>query len=179
MHIILFVLCNSLFILISEAESQTVLDIRMEIKTKRCEVCHVLFRPDRRVGYRQRVCRKLSCQKERKRRSQAAWLKRNPGYFRDRYANTKLWLNAHPGYLRTYRQSQRRNRRLSDIQDELSLDKSIPVSALHDIQDELTACFARHLPCNPDSSYHDIQVELSLLIPALYLGMIYKTRLQR
>ena len=60
-----------------------------EITTKLCEVCHVAFTPDPRVGCRQRVCKQLSCQKNRKRRSQQNWLLKNPGYFKGRYPELK------------------------------------------------------------------------------------------
>jgi hypothetical protein len=37
--------------------------------------------PDPRVGDRQRVCGKAECKKEFRRRTQAAWRERHPGYF--------------------------------------------------------------------------------------------------
>jgi hypothetical protein len=149
----------------------------MAEQTNCCEICNESFTPDPRVGDRQHVCSKLSCQQERKRRSQAAWLNRNPGYFKGRYPNTKEWLEAHPGYLRTYRQ-QRRITVRRDIQDELTCLKSIPSSELSDIQDELTSYFRKHLPNGDTSLDADIQDELRLFISILYLAMIYKTRLR-
>jgi hypothetical protein len=56
---------------------------------KICDICHGKFEPDYRVGDRQRVCSKLSCQQERKRRAQHAWLTKNPGYFKGRYPELK------------------------------------------------------------------------------------------
>ena len=149
----------------------------MAEQTKCCEICNDSFTPDPRVGDRQHVCSKLSCQQERKRRSQAAWLSRNPSYFKGRYPNTKEWLDAHPGYQRSYRQLRRINVQ-RDIQDELTCLKSIPSSELNDIQDELTSCFQRHLPNGGKSLDADIQDELRLFISMLYLAMIYKTRLR-
>ena len=45
-----------------------------------CSVCRRWFRPDPRVGARQRACRKLECQTARRRRTQARWRTANPGY---------------------------------------------------------------------------------------------------
>jgi len=56
---------------------------------KICEICHKEFKPDYRVVDRQRVCDRLACQQERKRRAQQAWLKKNPGYFKGRYPQLK------------------------------------------------------------------------------------------
>ena len=145
--------------------------------TKRCEVCKKFFKVDPRVGNNQRVCDSLSCQQERKRRSQANWLSRNPDAFKGRYQNTKDWLKARPGYLRAWRQ-KRRGTVHADIQDELTCLKTMPVSELADIQDELTTCFQRNLPYRDDSYNADIQDELKLVISVLYLAMIYKTRLR-
>jgi len=113
---------------------------------KICEVCHQQFRPDRRVGDRQRVCDKLSCQKERKRGAQQSWVKRNPDYFKDRYWYVKDWLTRHPDYLKNYRASKKMAsaNALIDIQDELIGNKIRmlnPLQMLLDIQDEITRCF--------------------------------------
>lgn len=149
----------------------------MAEQIKYCEVCKKAFEPDPRVGDRQRVCRSLSCQQERKRRSQASWLSRNPDAFKGRYCIIKDWLAAHPGYLRTWRQN-RRSRHRPDIQDELTCLKTISASELGDIQDKLTSCFTRYLSGPDDSLKTDIQDELRLVLPILYLATIYKTRLR-
>ena len=146
--------------------------------TKCCEICGKSFKTDRRIGKRQRVCSKLSCQQERKKRSHKAWLSRNPDVFKGRYDNyTKDWLEAHPGYLRSWRQKRRAAVR-HDIQDELTCLKSIPSSELSDIQDKLTSCFQKYLPYREKSLDADIQNELRIFISTLYLAMIYKTRLR-
>src|SRR6266576_1587689 len=45
-----------------------------------CCICRHWFRPDPRVGARQRACRKSSCQKARHQQAQAKWRARNPDY---------------------------------------------------------------------------------------------------
>jgi hypothetical protein len=47
-----------------------------------CCICHRWFRPDNRVGLRQRACSRAECQWQRRRRRQAAWRGRNRDYFR-------------------------------------------------------------------------------------------------
>ncbi len=59
---------------------------------KRCVYCGRYFTPDRRVGDRQRACQSNACRRERKKRSQKNWCKKNPGYFADHYADyVKPW----------------------------------------------------------------------------------------
>lgn len=150
----------------------------MAEQTKCCEICGISFTPDPRVGDRQRVCFKTACQLERKKRSQASWLNRNPGYFKGRYLNTKAWLEAHPGYLETYRRKRKACVR-ADIQDELTCLKTMSASELSDIQDKLKDCLNRRLTYrNGISLSADIQDELRFIIPIVYLVMIYKTRLR-
>jgi len=126
---------------------------------KNCEICQAAFEADPRVGQRQRVCRRLGCQRERKRRAQQQWVAKNPGYFAGRYPQLKVWLAAHPEYLRTYRQ----------------LRSSAPTPASGDIQDESTPDFSKHL-----LAARDIQDEISTKLnkSRLHLEqslMIYKT----
>ena len=57
----------------------------MSVARKRpCCICHRWFRPDKRVGSRQRACSKPECQTLRRRKKQAAWRARNPDYFSGR-----------------------------------------------------------------------------------------------
>ena len=49
-----------------------------------CCICHHWFRPDNRVGSRQRACSKPACQALRRRKKQAVWRARNPDYFAGR-----------------------------------------------------------------------------------------------
>lgn len=73
----------------------------MPVSRKRpCCVCHRWFRPDSRVGSRQRACRKAECQSVRRRRKQAAWRARNPDYFRGRRIQARAASNQPPEALR-------------------------------------------------------------------------------
>ena len=109
--------------------------------TKICEICHVAFTPDPRVGERQRVCWKRSCQLERKRRAQKKWLAKNPDAFQDRYPKLQQWLADNPGYLKNYRARQKQLTATRDIQDELTGCQNSSLTALRqllDMQDEIT-----------------------------------------
>jgi hypothetical protein len=76
---------------------------------RRCPFCWCLFRPDPRVAHRQKACRSPDCQKARTARSQRSWLKKNPGYFHDRYPRLRACLSQRTadGYQREYRQRRR------------------------------------------------------------------------
>ena len=55
------------------------------LRKRPCCVCRKWFRPDPRVGERQRACSDKACQQERHRRACAAWRKREaPGAREDR-----------------------------------------------------------------------------------------------
>jgi hypothetical protein len=54
-----------------------------DVAKKPCRICGKWFRPDVRVGNRQRACGRPECQAMRRKRTQAAWRARNPGYFVD------------------------------------------------------------------------------------------------
>jgi hypothetical protein len=90
-------------------------------KDKRCSVCGRYFRPDRRARGRQKTCGKEDCRRKHKSRSQAKWLKRNPGYFSGRYVKIKAWREGHPGYQKVWRA----NRKI-EIQDETGRSKPVP-----------------------------------------------------
>lgn len=62
---------------------------------KRCQFCGRYYRPDPRVGQRQKACRREVCRKARKLLAQHLWSERNPGYFRGRYPYVKQWRAAH------------------------------------------------------------------------------------
>ncbi len=47
---------------------------------RQCSICRRWFRPDPRVGARQCACSQPECQAARRKKTQAAWCARNPGY---------------------------------------------------------------------------------------------------
>jgi len=51
-------------------------------KKRPCSICRRWFRPDVRVGSRQHTCNRPECQAARRKKTQASWRKRNPGYAR-------------------------------------------------------------------------------------------------
>ncbi len=60
--------------------------------TKQCKYCGRYFRPDRRVGGRQKACQREDCKKKRRRQAQKNWLARNHGYFNNHYNDyVKQW----------------------------------------------------------------------------------------
>ena len=52
-----------------------------DAQKKPCSICHRWFRPDARVGKRQRACGRADCQAAHRRKTQAVWRARNPDYF--------------------------------------------------------------------------------------------------
>ena len=63
-------------------------------RRRRCAICHHGFTADPRVGERQEVCGREECQKSRRRRTQADWQRRHPGYFIQWRAKKRAELNA-------------------------------------------------------------------------------------
>jgi hypothetical protein len=51
-----------------------------EARKRPCTICRRWFRPDTRVGVRQRACTKPECQTARRQKTQASWRNRNQGY---------------------------------------------------------------------------------------------------
>src|SRR5664279_5135110 len=51
-----------------------------EARKRPCTICRRWFRPDARVGVRQRACTKPECQSARRQKTQADWRKRNLDY---------------------------------------------------------------------------------------------------
>src|SRR5664279_2378461 len=51
-----------------------------EARKRPCTICRRWFRPDARVGVRQRACTKPECQTARRLKTQASWRNRNQGY---------------------------------------------------------------------------------------------------
>ncbi len=51
-----------------------------EARKRPCTICRRWFRPDSRVGERERACGKPECQTARRQKTQASWRGRNPDY---------------------------------------------------------------------------------------------------
>jgi len=122
-------------------------------QSKICEICHEHFEPDYRVCDRQRICTKLSCQQERKRGAQQAWLKKNPGYFKGRYPQLKEKILDRQKELKVQKveNMSASSQPSATIQDELTLSNNnllTQLVAMLAIQDEITSKFImsnRHL----------------------------------
>lgn len=69
--------------------------------TQKCMVCRGVFKPDPRVGSKQKVCSQEICRKERKRRADARWRAANRGY-RDQN-KMRRWAAHYPRYWRAWR----------------------------------------------------------------------------
>lgn len=52
-----------------------------DARKRPCCICRRWFRPDPRIGSRQRTCRRPECQDARRKKKQKAWRERNPDYF--------------------------------------------------------------------------------------------------
>lgn len=52
-----------------------------DARKRPCCICHHWFRPDPRVGARQRTCGRPDCQGVHRRKMQAVWRRRHPDYF--------------------------------------------------------------------------------------------------
>jgi len=73
----------------------------MPVTRKRpCCICHRWFRPDNRIGSRQRACSRPACQALRRRRKQATWRARNPDYFAGRRIQARMAVDPPPEPLR-------------------------------------------------------------------------------
>ncbi len=138
---------------------------RVTIQRKRCVYCKRFFRPDPRVGARQKSCGDGECRRRRKRESQRRWLEANPGYFCGRYAYVREWRKRNPGYQRGWRERRRISgqdisrglsegyRERCEIQDEIGVKKSLKTVRLvipeewfyGEIQDEIQ--LVRHCDC--------------------------------
>lgn len=106
---------------------------------KRCVYCGRYFKPDKRVGERQKACKDRECQAKRKKDGQRKWLETDPAYFGGRYDYVKQWRKNHPDYQRRWRAKRR------EIQDEIPPAKPIRIIRLvipaewfkGEIQDEI------------------------------------------
>jgi hypothetical protein len=71
-----------------------------DTRKRPCRICRHWFRPDPRLGVRQRACRRAECQAARRRQTQAAWRARNPDYFIARRIQERGALPRRPEPLR-------------------------------------------------------------------------------
>lgn len=55
-----------------------------EARKRPCSICRRWFRPDPRIGARQRTCRNPNCQNARRRKKQQVWRANHPDYFNAR-----------------------------------------------------------------------------------------------
>jgi len=60
------------------------------VPKKPCSICRRWFEPNPRAGSRQKVCPSKSCQRERRRRTCAAWRKKNPDYDKENRLRQRL-----------------------------------------------------------------------------------------
>ena len=88
-----------------------------------CIICQESFVPHPKVGLRQKACRKLSCQLERKRRNQKAWLASEPDYFKGRYPQLKEQILNNQKKAKAA-QNQAVQKPSHDIQDELTVNNN-------------------------------------------------------
>ena len=146
--------------------------------TKTCEVCHCQFKPDPRVGDRQRVCRKLSCQKERKRRSQRAWLKKNPDYFKGRYPLLKEYILP---YQKRCPNKRPADRKTKIIQDKIIFINNKPLLGIEKdaltIQDKITSILLKGKRLFNDANNSDYTRQVNAIFCKGLAIEIYKTRL--
>jgi hypothetical protein len=117
---------------------------------KRCRFCRRMFLPDPRTKGKQIACLRQACRRQRKKEGQEAQARRNPGYFKGRYANTRKWLDEHPGYITEYRDrnplarqkhrecERRRRKRHQDLAVDIQ-----DVISTQEIEDTELSC---HLP---------------------------------
>ena len=125
------------------------LTMKHEITQKVCMVCYELFTPDRRVGDRQKVCKKLSCQLQRKKLAQQHWLSNNPGYFKGRYLQLKDQILANNKRLAPVKPAA-----CMSIQDELTSNQNKVLTALNyiiGIQDKITRIITKGKCCLQDT----------------------------
>ncbi len=71
-----------------------------DARKRPCTICRRWFRPDPRVGTRQRACGQADCQAARRQQTQAAWRARNPDYFIARRMQARSTLSQPPEPLR-------------------------------------------------------------------------------
>jgi len=71
-----------------------------DVRKRPCCICRRWFRPDPRVGIRQRACGQPECQAARRKQTQASWRARSPDYFIGRRMQARGALSQPPEPLR-------------------------------------------------------------------------------
>lgn len=111
------------------------------MQSMRCAACGLPFRPRPQVA-QQKYCSSAACQRERRRRWQAAQLRSDPDYRVNQRAAQKAWSQRHPEYWRAYRQAhpeyternrsqqRSRDRRRPPPADLAKMNASAPASPL-------------------------------------------------
>lgn len=79
-----------------------------KIQQKKCQYCGQYFKPNPRVGEKQKACSRDECKRKRKREAQEVWKKKNPEYFKDPYQD----------YVKEWRKKKRENQIRPDIDKE-------------------------------------------------------------
>lgn len=148
----------------------------------RCRFCCRRFRPNPRAGARQYACSDKSCQRQRKRANQDAWLAANPGYFEGRSAKLRAWREAHPGYSTQYRRThpeaaerhaarERQRRERARARDfSATVAKQVEIPAQPTEQKDLAPALPRQVEIPPRVAE---QVEMPAQSPVL-IGLIEK-----
>lgn len=100
---------------------------------KKCQYCGQYFKPDLRVGERQKACYRDECQQKRKRESQEEWKKKNPECLKNHYQD----------YVKGWRKKKRESQTNPDSnrQGKISLEKLvllIPTDKTGMIRDEIS-----------------------------------------
>ncbi len=137
----------------------------VRVTQKRCVYCGRFYRPDNRVGNRQKSCKRQECRRKRKYEAQKKWLEAHPGYFQGRYYNTKEWRSKNPDYQRRWRAKRR------EIQDKIpslkpvkTLRLVVPEKYLRgEIQDEIR--FVKQCGCGYFVSGEGVQDTRSVCNP--------------
>ena len=78
---------------------------RQRYRTNTCAVCGRKFTPDK-WHPKQKVCGKVTCRTEHRRKALREWRNRYPDYFANRTDNIETmrqWRKDHPDYYRQYR----------------------------------------------------------------------------
>ena len=120
---------------------------------KICLCCKEEFKPDPRIGDKQKVCQKLACKLYRKRIAQKRWRLKNPKYFKGRYSILKQQIKNNQ------KSSKSNSCKISNtIQDELTICFNSLLRAMT-IQDELT----RKITTTNDNCVKTIQDKLTHL----------------